>query len=134
MVSDACISHTLGSRARPIGVSLLVVWCFLLTFHSHTGNSRGTTDVHHVIKAVGSRSKASADEFITRVVPPDLQSQAAGGTYEDVYNNPDVDVVYVGTPHTYHYENTRDALNAGKHVLCEKVRSSNSAWTSFLDG
>jgi predicted dehydrogenase len=31
-----------------------------------------------------------------------------------------VDVVYVGTPHTLHHRNTKDALLAGKHVLCEK--------------
>jgi predicted dehydrogenase len=32
-----------------------------------------------------------------------------------------------GTPHTYHYLNTRDALHAGKHVLCEKPFTSNAA-------
>ena len=31
-----------------------------------------------------------------------------------------MDVVYIGTPHTMHYENTKAALLAGKHVLCEK--------------
>ena len=33
----------------------------------------------------------------------------------------------LGTPHTLHYENARDALNAGKHVLCEKATTSNAA-------
>jgi predicted dehydrogenase len=28
--------------------------------------------------------------------------------------------VYIGTPHTLHYANTKDALTAGKNVLCEK--------------
>lgn len=32
-----------------------------------------------------------------------------------------------GTPHTKHYENARDALTAGKHVLCEKATTSNAA-------
>ena len=31
-----------------------------------------------------------------------------------------VDAVYVGTPHTYHHQNTKGALLGGKHVLCEK--------------
>lgn len=31
-----------------------------------------------------------------------------------------MDVVYIGTPHTYHHANTKAALLAGKHVLCEK--------------
>lgn len=33
----------------------------------------------------------------------------------------------LGTPRTYHYENSRDALLAGKHVLCEKPFTSNAA-------
>ena len=33
----------------------------------------------------------------------------------------DVDIVYIGTPHTGHYEYALAALQAGKHVLCEKV-------------
>lgn len=33
----------------------------------------------------------------------------------------------IGTPHTMHYENARDALRAGKHVLCEKATTSNAA-------
>ena len=32
----------------------------------------------------------------------------------------------IGTPHTFHYENALDALNAGKHVLCEKATTSNA--------
>lgn len=39
----------------------------------------------------------------------------------------DVDAVYIGTPHTYHYANSLLALNAGKHVLCEKPFTSNAA-------
>ena len=38
-----------------------------------------------------------------------------------------MDVVYIGTPHTLHYQNTRDALLAGKHVLCEKPFTFDSA-------
>lgn len=35
--------------------------------------------------------------------------------------------ILLGTPHTYHYENSKAALLAGKHVLCEKPVTSNSA-------
>ena len=38
----------------------------------------------------------------------------------DLVNDPNVDVIYVATPHSHHYENVKSALNAGKHVLCEK--------------
>ena len=37
-----------------------------------------------------------------------------------------VDVIYVATPHPYHYENTLMCLNAGKHVLVEKPFAMNA--------
>ncbi|WVO22865.1 uncharacterized protein IAS62_004208 [Cryptococcus decagattii] len=49
-----------------------------------------------------------------------LDGVKARGNYEEVYNDPDVTVVYVGTPHVLHHRNTKDALLAGKHVLLEK--------------
>jgi len=39
----------------------------------------------------------------------------------------DVDAIYIGTPHTLHYENARDALKAKKAVLCEKPVTTNAA-------
>jgi predicted dehydrogenase len=43
------------------------------------------------------------------------------GSYEEVYADPQVDIIYVGTPHAFHKKNCLDAINAGKHVLCEKA-------------
>lgn len=80
-------------------------------------------DVRHIVTAVGSRSLASAQKFIDSVLPNDPELRSAckpHDSYASVFAADDVDIVYIGTPHTYHYENTRDALNAGKHVLCEK--------------
>ena len=42
-------------------------------------------------------------------------------TYQDLLDAPDIDVVYVGTPDSVHKEHCLMALNAGKHVLCEKI-------------
>ena len=42
------------------------------------------------------------------------------GTYADLVADPDVDIVYIATPHSHHFQNTMLALHAGKHVLCEK--------------
>jgi len=90
---------------------------------------RGVSDVFHVVTAVGSRSVSSAEAFIKEcysTLPEDSKlghdasKVKACGSYQEVYDSPDVDIIYVGTPHTYHYENTKDALTAGKHVLCEK--------------
>jgi predicted dehydrogenase len=44
----------------------------------------------------------------------------AHGSYESLVADPAVDVVYVATPHARHLEDARLALEAGKHVLCEK--------------
>ena len=77
------------------------------------------TDLAHasngVAYAVGSRSQKSADEFahnhgVSRAYP----------TYEELVNDPDVDAVYIGTPHPFHKDNALLALRAGKAVLCEK--------------
>lgn len=80
---------------------------------------RGVTDIVHVVQAVGSRTKESADKFIKdHLGGGDITSYA---TYEELVKDPKVDAIYVGTPHPMHYANTKLALNAGKHVLCEKV-------------
>lgn len=47
------------------------------------------------------------------------------GSYEKLVNDPDVDIIYVATPHPFHYENTLYCLRAGKAVLCEKPLAMN---------
>lgn len=41
-------------------------------------------------------------------------------SYDDLLADPEIDIVYISTTHNFHCQNTIDALNAGKHVLCEK--------------
>ena len=65
--------------------------------------------------AVGSRSIQRARAFAKAHGVP-----AAHGSYEDLVKDPAVDAVYVASPHRYHHEHTLLALQAGKHVLCEK--------------
>lgn len=42
------------------------------------------------------------------------------GSYEELYNDEEIDVIYIATINYLHYENIKDALNHGKHVVCEK--------------
>lgn len=67
------------------------------------------------LTAVGSRRLDSAQAFAQQ-----YGAAAAHGSYEELVNDPDVDVVYIATPHALHLENARIAFEAGKHVLCEK--------------
>ena len=71
--------------------------------------------------AVGSRSQEGADVFGDKHGIPRRHA-----SYEALVADPEVDVVYVGTPHNLHRENTLMALEAGKHVLCEKPLAVNA--------
>jgi predicted dehydrogenase len=71
---------------------------------------------------VGSRSSGSAQEFANRFGIPH-----AHGSYEALVGDPDVDVVYVATPHNRHRPHAGLALEAGKHVLVEKPVTLNAA-------
>jgi len=81
-----------------------------------------TTLDQAIIYAVGSRNQATADRFAEK-----WQISHAYDSYEAVYADPEVDVVYIGTPHNFHFQNVRDALTGGKHVLCEKPFTINAA-------
>ena len=48
------------------------------------------------------------------------------GSYEAMLQDPDVDLVYIGTPHSHHYEHMKLCLSHGKHVLCEKSFTINA--------
>jgi predicted dehydrogenase len=53
-------------------------------------------------------------------------------SYEALVNDPQVDAVYIATPHRFHFENAMLCLNAGKAVLCEKPLTVNAAETKKL--
>jgi predicted dehydrogenase len=75
-----------------------------------------------VVAAVGSRSQESADRFGEELGVPGRHA-----SYESLVADPEVDVVYVATPHPMHRENAILALEAGKPVLVEKPFAMNAA-------
>ncbi|KAI5928352.1 hypothetical protein F4810DRAFT_643247 [Camillea tinctor] len=82
---------------------------------------------NHIIKAVGSSSQQKGTEFVQKHLSAASPIPVIYGSYEEVYNDPNVDVVYIGTPHAFHKQNCLDAIKHGKHVLCEKAFTINSA-------
>ncbi|QJU54511.1 Gfo/Idh/MocA family oxidoreductase [Herbiconiux sp. KACC 21604] len=84
-----------------------------------------TTDLlatGHSVAAVGSRTKESATAFADRFGIP-----TAHGSYAELVADPDVDIVYVATPHPSHAADAQLAIAAGKHVLVEKSFTVNEA-------
>jgi len=73
------------------------------------------------LMAIGSRSQQSADEF-----NKEFPVQYCHYSYEELAQNPEVDVIYIATPHNLHYENTLLCLQHSKAVLCEKPFAMNS--------
>jgi len=71
--------------------------------------------------AVGSRSQETAERF-----GDEYEIPYRFGSYRELVECPEVEVVYIGTPHPFHQENTTLALNAGKAVLCEKPFALNA--------
>src|SRR6478735_7549266 len=74
------------------------------------------------VAAVGSRSQDRASEFAAQWSLP-----KAHDSYEALFDDPDVDIVYIATTHPSHRDNAVDALNAGKHVLVEKPLAVDAA-------
>ena len=73
------------------------------------------------LEAVASRNLSRAQE-----VAEEYGIAKAYGSYEELMADKSVDVIYIGTPHHLHYENTLQCLEAGKAVLCEKPLSVNA--------
>ena len=74
------------------------------------------------LAAVASRDLETAQKFAEKFKVP-----KAYGTYEELAGDPDIDVIYIGTPHTFHLENSMICMRKGKAVLCEKAFTINAA-------
>ena len=77
--------------------------------------------------AVGSRQQDTADAFARKMGIP-----KAYGSYSELIADPDVDLVYVATPHSHHFDVTRQALMAGKACLVEKAFMANARQTKEI--
>ncbi|MFL0270035.1 Gfo/Idh/MocA family protein [Candidatus Clostridium radicumherbarum] len=74
--------------------------------------------------AVASRDFRKAEDFAK-----EFGFVKAYGSYGEMLSDPEVELVYVATPHSHHYEHVKLCLNHGKHVLCEKAFAINAKQT-----
>lgn len=72
--------------------------------------------------AIGSRSREKAEAFAAK-----WGVAKAYGSYAELVDDPEVDLVYVATPHSHHFDITREALLKGKPCLVEKAFMANYA-------
>lgn len=70
---------------------------------------------------VASRDIHNAKTFSTQ-----FEANKSYGSYEELANDPEIDIIYIATPHTFHFENTMMCLQCNKAVLCEKPMGINT--------
>lgn len=71
--------------------------------------------------AVAARDLTRAEQFAS-----EFQARKAYGSYEALVDDPEVDLIYIATPHSHHFEPARMCLLKGKPVLCEKAFTANA--------
>lgn len=76
---------------------------------------------------VGARDLARSKEFAQK-----YGFKKAFGSYDEMLQDPEIDLVYVATPHSHHYRHSMMCLQHGKHVLCEKSFTTNAAQAEKL--
>lgn len=96
----------------------------------HIANAMATTimQMREVnMYAIGSRSIEKAVAYKEK-----YKMEKAYGSYDELVKDENVDVVYVATPHSFHYEHAKLCLENNKHVLCEKAFTANTAQAEQL--
>lgn len=93
--------------------------------HSVTADLKLLADAE--LQAVSSRDVGKAEEFAQKFgFHTSYADHGEASGYQRMFQDPDVDVVYIATPHGQHFEVAEAALRAGKHVLCEKALTINA--------
>ena len=72
------------------------------------------------VYGVSSRTQTKTEAFAERYGVENVY-----GSYEEMLEDKNIDVIYIATPHSQHYGNMKKAIAAGKHILCEKAITVN---------
>ncbi len=75
---------------------------------------------------------AEMDQATAAAKAAQLSIEKAYGDYRELLADPSIEVVHICTPNTLHYAQAKDALQAGKHVFCEKPLAMNSTESAEL--
>lgn len=76
---------------------------------------------------IAARDSDRANDFAQKYA-----FQKSFGSYEEMLQDPEIDLVYIATPHSHHYKHAMMCLQHGKHVLCEKAFTTNAAQAEKL--
>lgn len=85
---------------------------------------------HEIVAVASSTSSQRAADFIKKIDGP--ASAKSYGSYAELVADPNVDIIYVATPHSHHFQNAMLAIQAGKNVLCEKALTVTASQTKKL--
>ena len=83
--------------------------------------AKAIAEVNGSIYAVGARNIEKAEKFSSN-----YNVEKIYGNYDEMLKDENIDVVYISTPHSNHYEYIMESLRNNKHVLCEKAITVNS--------
>ena len=82
---------------------------------------RTDAKVKHHIQAIGTSSLEKGNAFASKYLSDQSPPPTVYASYDEVYNDPNVDCVYIGTPHSMHKRDCLNAIAHGKNILCEKA-------------
>lgn len=88
----------------------------IATFMAKTVNGMKNVNLY----GIASRDVSKAEEFAK-----EYSVEHAYGSYEEMLQDPNIDLVYIATPHSHHYDHAKLCLQYGKNVLCEKAFTAN---------
>ena len=77
--------------------------------------------------AIASRDLSRAQEYAEK-----YGFEKAYGSYEEMLQDPNVELVYVATPHSHHYEHMMLCIQHGKHIVCEKAFTMNAKQAKMI--
>ena len=96
-------------------------WAILGTGNIGREMATALNEVNGEVYAVGDINLEKAQEFAKEFNVANVYNDC-----DEMIKNPEVDIVYISTPHNLHYEYLLKAVNNGKHVFCEKAITVNA--------